>query len=110
MHTHIQATRGKKAKLKRIKDKYGNQDEEDKQIALELLGHVKPKLQHNNSDSDSDGGHENIDNKSRKIGGSSSNKKKDKDKSKEKMTSALLELKDDTAAAMQALPDEVTDA
>lgn len=38
-----QILRGQRRKLKRIKDKYGDQDEEDKAIAMKVLGSEMPK-------------------------------------------------------------------
>jgi len=35
--------RGNKKKLQKIKDKYGDQDEEERQMKLELLGAKKTK-------------------------------------------------------------------
>ena len=41
-HDTLQVTRGKRTKQKRAQLKYADQDDEDRQIALELLGHIKP--------------------------------------------------------------------
>jgi hypothetical protein len=87
-----QLARGKRSKAKRTAQKYADQDDEDRAIALELLGHIKPVVTVVKRDS-------------------KSNKHKPSNKSAntEQANSAMLELTDDATNALLALPQPVQD-